>query len=284
MSITIKTLLCTQHMPNTKQMDKTRDIKSQKNIRNSQTNIQLGFDRVTISSTGIIRSNVNISTKKLNPQLDTLYKQKENLIERKNSIISKMLEQGRSPDSISEDVKEIDEMLKDIESQISKVQLEEQQKCMGLDKDSQKKKADSHSPNNTTNASSNKNSMFTNTMNTIISSDCDLEQIECLDAVKTNSTGELRVLRKEIELDESRSLQGKSSEFKYKSRDDLEQKLQTLTEYIAEKISDTHEKLNENENNEPTNETSSENFVEIKNSENSDPKNTDDIKGSHDHP
>ncbi len=247
MGATIKTSLSDCHMRNTRMKDDAGEkVRSSANTGGLGLNRQPGFDRVTISSFGINMSKGNVPANKISIQIKTLMEQKENLLEQKNKVMASTLEQGRSPKTIEEAIEETDKMLEELDKQIAKVRLDEQKKSMGLDEESRKGKPDSASSDTDNDSQDSKGGLASNTINTFISAGNDLNQIKNIGAAKANAEGRSRVLKTEIELDESRSSNGRASKNKYKERDELEQSISALTEDIAKRSSDANEKLSEN--------------------------------------
>ncbi len=190
---------------------------------------RLKGDSITISSYG--KNKNAIMPNKVNKALEGLMKQRENLLERKNDMMTDMLEKDKSPEMMREQLKEIDKQLKQLEEEIAKIQFEAQQKNRNLDEEIQKEKKNSTS-NKDTPSSNGTEGLSSKTMSALISSNSDLKQIEDVSSMKTKFEGRSRILKKEIEIDEARSFDGKASENKYKEYDKLQKGISNLSAEI----------------------------------------------------
>lgn len=210
-----------------KKLDKNEGLK---------TNSYLHQDKLTISSYALKMNKNSKLCSETNKILEGMLEKKENLVKLKNDIISNMLEQEQNPQDVQEKIKEIDKQLKSIEEEIRKVQFEEQQKNMAINKETINDKTDSTIDNKNDNTKS--QDELSATANKLISSSNDLNKLKDASTIQTKLEGESRVLKKEIELDEARSLNGKASAAKYEKYDKLQKSLADLTTNIAEKSAD----------------------------------------------
>ncbi|AFS77140.1 hypothetical protein Curi_c00590 [Gottschalkia acidurici 9a] len=214
---------------------------------NSQMGKNIMGDKITISSQGLNMSKKFLGQNKVNNVIENLMKQKENLTERKSDMVTNMLEKDMDISYINEMTKGIEEQLKDIDKQIAKLQFEEQQKNIGIDKENEEEKKDKkihNYSNNTDNDISDQN------MSYLISASSDLQDLKVMSSLKDKAKGSISVLEKEIELDESRSLDGKATKYKYEEYDKLKDGLSKLENKIENKLYELNEKqLNGSEEN-----------------------------------
>ena len=203
--------------------------------KNSQMSKSIMGDKITISSQGLNMSKKFLGQNKVNNAIENLMKQKENLTERKSDMVTNMLEKNMDVSYINEMTKDIEEQLKDIDKQIAKLQFEEQQKNMGIDKEKEEEKKDKKIDKYSNNTDSN---MSDENMKYLISASSELQDIKVMSSLKDKAKGNIRVLEKEIEIDESRSLDGKATKYKYEQYDKLKDWLSNLENKIGNKLSE----------------------------------------------
>ncbi len=111
-------------------------ISSSLNI-NCTSNVNAGK---TENSNDVKKKKTSLSGEnvKKNSALEELLKQKQNLVDSKNALVDETLKSGKDPSSIKDRVHSIEIQIKEIDAQISKVQVEEQNKALGTDEKSKK--------------------------------------------------------------------------------------------------------------------------------------------------
>lgn len=130
--------------------------------------------------------------------IDLLMKQKDNILESKNKLIEKTLESGAQLDSIKDRLKDMDEQMSLLDEQMSKLLLDEQQKALGLDEESKKSTEVDQEPKTEQEIEAGKQQNMLQLAGSI-------DQVELLSSQRSKMEGEVRVLKSEIALDETRS-------------------------------------------------------------------------------
>lgn len=148
--------------------------------------------------------------------LNGLEKQRQKLVDRKNMIIKNGMEKGLPSDSINEQLKDVDQSIKDIDKQIQKAIQDEQEKKAEKAKESKENRQEKIEEGN----SSEK----------IIKLDSHLKNFEAMNSQRKKGEGEARVLKGEIKLDAARGVDTSKKE-------DTLSKLESSTENITKKMS-----------------------------------------------
>ncbi len=171
---------------------------------NCTSNVNAGkaenSNEVKKKKTSLLGENV-----KRNSALEELLKQKQNLIDSKNALVDETLKSGKDPSSIKDRVHSIEIQIKEIDAQISKVQVEEQNKALGTDEKSKKtEKSKEKSKNNSSNSTEAVNAG--DQMDSLLMLSGNLAKVHVLSSEKKSMDGETRVLKSEIKLDRSRGV------------------------------------------------------------------------------
>lgn len=130
--------------------------------------------------------------------IELLMKQKDNIMDSKNKLIEKTLESGAQLDSIKDRLKDMDEQMSLLDEQMSKLLLDEQQKALGLDEESKKSAEVDREPKT-------EQEVETGSQQNMLQLAGSLDQVEQLTSQRSKMEGEVRVLKSEIALDETRS-------------------------------------------------------------------------------
>lgn len=166
--------------------------------------------------------------------IELLMKQKDNIMDSKNKLIEKTLESGAQLDSIKDRLKDMDEQMSLLDEQMSKLLLDEQQKALGLDEESKKSAEVDREPKTEQEVEAGKQQ----NMLTLAGS---LDQVEQLTSQRTKMEGEVRVLKSEIALDETRS--SRPSTAKRERVLELNKNMEQIGEQIGEIGQSITEKL-----------------------------------------
>jgi ElaB/YqjD/DUF883 family membrane-anchored ribosome-binding protein len=161
--------------------------------------------------------------KALQKQIENLQKQLQNISEDKN-MSSEMKMERR---------KEIQQQIQDLNMQISQRKMEiQREKCEAVKNDKE-----IHSDNT---AKEDSVTIGTVTMQGLISADTSMKHVNNVQAVKTTMKGKTGVLKSEIEIDKSRGI---SPERKVAELADLNNRIDTATNNMMERISDINVEL-----------------------------------------
>ena len=216
----------------------TKSIEATHNLNPIKSKQVKGLDKITLSKEGREKSNA-LKNNNVNSGLKNLMEQKEKLIEQKNNVISKMVEKDNDVTAEKSKIKEIEDQLRKIDEQISKMQMEEQQKTLKTDEETKKENTNVKSEND--NKEEEEGVSFSD-MKSIISSQSSLKELSSASKMRTEASGQLRVLENEIKTDEARSLDGKASPMKYKDRTKLEAQIEKMEEEMGKKTAEAKEK------------------------------------------
>lgn len=176
---------------------------------------------------------------KRNSMLKSLMEQKINLIDSKNKFMEKAVKNGDDPLSIKEKIKGMDKQIKEINKQISKIQLEEQRKAIGNEDKIKKSK----SSKQTSNDVSPNEAQTDCSMESILSLSCDLRKTKELSHQRNKMAGDARVLAAEIKVDEGRGIDPVA---KRKQLDKMKDNVENITEKLGEYSKDVNTKVNNN--------------------------------------
>ncbi|UKK96255.1 hypothetical protein [Brevibacillus brevis] len=100
-------------------------------------------DHVTISQQGLQLSNGKNAPNKM---LQSLMEQKQAMLERRNNYYADAVEKLTDPKVMKERLDEMDKQIEEIETQMKRIQLEEQRKARGTDEESQEQKSSDIAP------------------------------------------------------------------------------------------------------------------------------------------
>ena len=171
-----------------------------------------------------------------NNVLESLMKQKENLMDSKSAIMEKALKDGDNPSSIKEKLKDIDKQIEEIDKQMNKVQLEEQRKALQIeDKDKDK----TNKISNEASTEDVKKGISKDEMNSMLSLSGSLSQAKVLSSQRTSMSGEARVLKCEIKIDEERGINPIN---KKKHVAQLEENIENISEKISDNLKEVNNK------------------------------------------
>ncbi|MTK11537.1 MAG: hypothetical protein F8N39_05450 [Clostridiaceae bacterium] len=174
--------------------------------------------------------------------LESLMKQKENLMDSKSAIMEKALKDGDNPLSIKEKLKDIDKQIEEIDKQMNKVQLEEQRKALQIedkDKDKSNKDKESNKISNEASTEDVKTGISKDEMNSMLSLSGSLSQAKVLSSQRTSMSGEARVLKCEIKIDEERGINPIN---KKKHVAQLEENIENISEKISDNLKEVNNK------------------------------------------
>lgn len=188
-------------------------------------------DTVSISQSS---KNAFQSQTKISSLLDSLLKQKQNVIDSKNRLIERTTEKGQSLSSIKEQLDIFDEQIDTIEKQIAEHIFKEQQKKMGTNQN--KQPAAEHQPNT-------KEDSQNEQLNNLVALSSDMTQLKTVSSVKSKMQGQARILAKEIEQDEARSLSGQKAVAKREQLGKIKDKISEMNNKVGEALKDAGEKI-----------------------------------------
>ncbi|MCM3145812.1 hypothetical protein [Brevibacillus sp. MER 51] len=100
-------------------------------------------DHVTISQQGLQLSNGKNAPNKM---LQSLMEQKQAMLERRNNYYADAVEKLTDPKVMKERLDEMDKQIEEIETQMKRIQLEEQRKARGTDEESKEQKSSDIAP------------------------------------------------------------------------------------------------------------------------------------------
>lgn len=173
--------------------------------------------------------------------IDSLLKQKQNIIESKSNLIERATKNGQSLDSIKDQLENYEEQLNTIDKQIAEYTLKEQQKKIGIDK--KENKISNNQPKTEEEAKDEH-------LNNIVALSSDISQIQASSSVKNKIHGQSKILAKEIQLDESRSLSGQKAVYKREQLRRIEERVSDIDKKIGETLTHIGEKIKDNTNSE----------------------------------
>ncbi|WP_432663145.1 hypothetical protein R9X47_21480 [Wukongibacter baidiensis] len=176
---------------------------------------------------------------KKNSIIENLMKQKEKLIDSRSSFLEKALESGKGISAIKEKLDGIDDQIKEIEKQISKIQLEEQRKSLNTEKKNKK----NGKSNGTSDETSSKDMKSDESMNRLLSLSGNLSRIQTLSSQNTSMAGETRVLESEIKIDKGRGIDPVDKKERVA---ELKDNIENISEKIGEELQDINTKAKSN--------------------------------------
>lgn len=153
--------------------------------------------------------------------IESLMKQRESVQQMKSDLSERTLENGGDLSSIKEQLKDFEKQIAEIDAQIAEQQMEEQKKATNQ-KDQEIKKEQP-----------------ANSMEDILGKSVSLEQMETLELSRNSLGREQNRLASEVALDASR---GTFIDKKYEKLSDLEDRIQTVQEKVADHLQNAEDK------------------------------------------
>lgn len=150
--------------------------------------------------------------------IESLMKQRESIQEMKSDLSERTIESGGDLSSIKEQLKEFEKQIADIDAQIAEQQMEEQKNATNQKEQTLK------------------NEKPSNSMDSVLNRFTSLEQMEKLEMTRDSLGREQNRLESEIKLDASR---GVFIDNKYEKVSEIEERIQTVQEQVAEEIQNT---------------------------------------------
>ena len=204
------------------------------NYKGIKPSVNDNCDTVSISKSA---KNAFHKQSKMRSFIDSLLKQKQNIIDSKNSLIERTVENGQGLDYIKDQLETYDEQINAIDKQIAEYALKEQQKKIGMDK--KENKIPDNQPKT-------EQEVRNEQLNNIIALSSDISQIQVVSSVKSKMQGQTKILAKEIELDESRSISGQKAVYKREQLGKIEERISGINKKIGESLKDVGEKIKDN--------------------------------------
>lgn len=209
------------------------DFSSQQNIGLTKTNLFNNINKSAKDDDGekksiskSIKNGANTGKTKKKSALEILMEQRSNLEDNKSAIMTEGLKNGEDPVSIKQKTGEIDKQIEEIDNQISKLQLEEKRKALGIeDKD---KKSKEEASNNDSESDLKK----TSSLDGVLDLSTGLKKFQSLSHIKNTMKGNIKELEGDIDYD-----------IKFRHIDPIESK-KTLAK-MKESINNVDEKLGE---------------------------------------
>ncbi|RAV22982.1 hypothetical protein [Paenibacillus contaminans] len=177
---------------------------------------------------------------KTNGIMESLMKQKEKLQENKNNLIERTLDKGDDISTIKNELKDFDERIRKLDELMNQHLLDERNKTLGKDED-QKQKADASQEKPLTEQEQQQKQT-----DNLIGMAGSFEQIRNLGGLRTKLQGETVILKKEIELDEARSLSGQLSSSKREKLSDMEDAIAKIDQRIGKLANSVDETIKDN--------------------------------------
>ncbi|OEC00449.1 hypothetical protein GY31_19215 [Lysinibacillus sphaericus] len=153
--------------------------------------------------------------------IESLMKQRESIQQMKSDLSERTLENGGDLSSIKEQLKDFEKQIAEIDAQIAEQQMEEQKKATNQ-KDQEIKKEQP-----------------ANSMEDILGKSVSLEQMETLELSKNSLGREQNRLESEVALDARRGI---FIDKKYEKLSDLEDRIQTVQEKVADQLQNAEDK------------------------------------------
>ncbi|WP_339258987.1 hypothetical protein [Lysinibacillus sp. FSL K6-3209] len=153
--------------------------------------------------------------------IESLMKQRESIQQMKSDLSERTLENGGDLSSIKEQLKDFEKQIAEIDAQIAEQQMEEQKKATNQ-KDQEIKKEQP-----------------ANSMEDILGKSVSLEQMETLEFSKNSLGREQNRLESEVALDARRGI---FIDKKYEKLSDLEDRIQTVQEKVADQLQNAEDK------------------------------------------
>lgn len=167
-------------------------------------------------------------------------KQKEKLQENKNNLIERTLDKGEDISSIKNELKDFDERIRKLDELMNQHLLDERNKTLGKDEE-QKPKADASQDKPMTEQERQQKQA-----GNLIDMAGSFEQIRNLGGLRTKLQGETDILKKEIELDEARSISGQLSTSKREKLSDMEDAIAKIDHRMGKLANSVNETIKEN--------------------------------------
>lgn len=153
--------------------------------------------------------------------IESLMKQRESIQQMKSDLSERTLENGGDLSSIKEQLKDFEKQIAEIDAQIAEQQMEEQKKATNQ-KDQEIKKEQP-----------------ANSMEDILGKSVSLEQMETLELSRNSLGREQNRLESEVALDARRGI---FIDKKYEKLSDLEDRIQTVQEKVANQLQNAEDK------------------------------------------
>ncbi|POZ55641.1 hypothetical protein LYSIN_00424 [Lysinibacillus sphaericus] len=153
--------------------------------------------------------------------IESLMKQRESIQQMKSDLSERTLENGGDLSSIKEQLKDFEKQIAEIDAQIAEQQMEEQKKATNQ-KDQEIKKEQP-----------------ANSMEDILGKSVSLEQMETLELSRNSLGREQNRLESEVALDARRGI---FIDKKYEKLSDLEDRIQTVQEKVADQLQNAEDK------------------------------------------
>lgn len=218
-------------------------------------------------------NNIKESTKK-NNLLQDLMKQKQGLIDHKNSLIEYSLKNNGDPKVLKSKTDEIDKQIKEIEKQISKIQVEDQQKKLNPNKDKDKSKTNKEVKNIPAESSTEeKKQLLAKQLNSIVRVSNSMTKIKFLNKQKNIMTYEKNAISADIAADEAR---GKATKAKRDLVSKIDEGLDNTNKEISKSTKEMYTEIKKNSR--VTNPNKTLNVNEVNNNSDDDTDNNDNTK------
>lgn len=156
--------------------------------------------------------------------LNNLMKQRQDILDRKNELMNKALEDGSSPESVQAEMETYNQLLKDLDDQISKATADQATKQ--AEKEEEKKQEPMT-----------KEEYMANRLNSVVDLSADVEKAETIQSIKGKLDGTVRVLKSEVAQDGSRTTPQKLERIS-----NLERKSRELMDSLSQHLGDIHNK------------------------------------------
>ncbi|WP_337982542.1 hypothetical protein [Lysinibacillus sp. C5.1] len=153
--------------------------------------------------------------------IESLMKQRESVQQMKSDLSERTLENGGDLSSIKEQLKDFEKQIAEIDAQIAEQQMEEQKKATNQNDQEIKKEQPA------------------NSLEDILGKSVSLEQMETLELSRNSLGREQNRLASEVALDASR---GTFIDKKYEKLSDLEDRIQTVQEKVADHLQNAEDK------------------------------------------
>ena len=153
--------------------------------------------------------------------IESLMKQRENIQKMKSDLSERTLESGGDLSAIKEQLKDFEKQLADIDAQIAEQQTEEQKKATNQ------------------NEQDLENEKPSNSMGSILEKSVSLEQMKTLESTRNSLGREHNLLTSELGMDAGRGI---FIDSKYEKLSDVENRIQTVQEQVAEEIQNNDDK------------------------------------------
>lgn len=195
------------------------------------SNTNINGDSVSISN---LAKNTLSKQNQKSSMLESLFKQKQNIINSRSNLIERTIENGGSLDTIKSQLEDFDEQLTAIDKQIEKYMFDQEQKALDINK--KEEILPDKKPKTETEIEANR-------FNKILSLSNNISQMEFASSVKKEMQGQARILKREIEIDESRSKSGLKATSKRAELSKIENRISSVDNKISENMQDINEKI-----------------------------------------